>query len=151
MKQLSKTILILAICLWVGNGTSLLKASTPIRQIHSITENPQQRHHRGKQTRQKHIMNDKDFNFLYKTIKKKSFEKDKLELISIGVLDNQFSCKQCAKIMSLFSFDDEKLKAFNLMIDHIADWENPYMILDSFKFDSNRQKATDMLGKHKRR
>ena len=151
MKQLSKTILILAICLWAGNGTSLLKASTPIRQIHSITENPQQRHHRGKQTRHKHIMNDKDFNFLYKTIKKKSFEKDKLELISIGVLDNQFSCKQCAKIMSLFSFDDEKLKAFNLMIDHIADWENPYMILDSFKFDSNRQKATDMLGKHKRR
>lgn len=151
MKQLSKTILILAICLWAGNGTSLLKASTPIRQIHSITENPQQRHHRGKQTRQKHIMNDKDFNFLYKTIKKKSFEKDKLELISIGVLDNQFNCKQCAKIMSLFSFDDEKLKAFNLMIDHIADWENPYMILDSFKFDSNRQKATDMLGKHKRR
>ena len=151
MKQLSKTILILAICLWAGNGTSLLKASTPIRQIHSITENPQQRHHRGKQTRQKHIMNDKDFNFLYKTIKKKSFEKDKLELISIGVLDNQFSCKQCAKIMSLFSFDDEKLKAFNLMIDHIADWENPYMILESFKFDSNRQKATDMLGKHKRR
>ena len=115
MKQLSKTILILAICLWAGNGTSLLKASTPIRQIHSITENPQQRHHRGKQTRQKHIMNDKDFNFLYKTIKKKSFEKDKLELISIGVLDNQFSCKQCAKIMSLFSFDDEKLKAFNLI------------------------------------
>ena len=71
MKQLSKTNLILAICLWAGNGTSLLKASTPIRQIHSITENPQQRHHRGKQTRQKHIMNDKDFNFLYKTIKKK--------------------------------------------------------------------------------
>ena len=40
MKQLSKTILILAICLWAGNGTSLLKASTPIRQIHSITEIP---------------------------------------------------------------------------------------------------------------
>ena len=151
MKQLSKTILILAICLWAGNGTSLLKASTPIRQIHSITENPQQRHHRGKQTRQKHIMNDKDFNFLYKTIKKKSFDKDRLELLQVGVIDNYFTCRQCVRLMSLYKFDDDKLKILRIMAGHLVDMSNHNDILKQLDFDSNRRKALDILGfKHER-
>lgn len=150
MKQLSKTILILAICAWTGNGTSLLNASNPIRVSRANIEEIQQRHHRGQPMSQHRIMGDKDFQFLYKTIKKKSFDKDRLELLSVGVLDNYFSCRQCAKIMSLYSFDDDKLEILDIMVGHIDDLENMETILDSFKFDSNRRKAADKLEKRRR-
>ena len=95
-------------------------------------------------------MNDKDFQYLYKTIKKKSFDRDRLELLSVGVLDNYFSCRQCAKILSIYSFDDDKLKVLDIMSGHIVDMENVNKILKSFKFDSNRRKAADILGFQRR-
>ena len=95
-------------------------------------------------------MGDRDFQYLYKTIKKKHFEKDQLEILSIGVLDNYFSCRQCAKIMSLYSFDKDKLKVLDIMAGHIVDMENVNTILKSFKFDSNRRKAADILGFQRR-
>ena len=95
-------------------------------------------------------MSDKDFQYLYKTIKKKSFDRDRLELLSVGVLDNYFSCRQCTKILSIYSFDDDKLKMLDIMSGHIVDMENVNTILKSFKFDSNRRKAADILGVKRR-
>ena len=90
-------------------------------------------------------MNKHDFEFLYKIIKQKSFKDDRLELLSVGVLDNYFSCKQCVKIMSLCSFDSEKLKVLDIMAKHIVDLEHADLILESFTFDSNREKAAKTL------
>jgi hypothetical protein len=97
------------------------------------------------------IMNDKDFQYLYKVIKKKAFEKDQLELLSVGVLDNYFSCRQCAKIMSIYSFDKDKLKVLDIMAKHIVDKENARLILDSFRFESDRRKAASKLGIREKR
>ncbi len=90
-------------------------------------------------------MNDRDFQFMYKIIKKKSFNDDRLEILSVGVLDNYFSCRQCAKLISLFSFDSNKLEALEIMAEHIADRENMDLILDAFSFDSNKDKAFKLL------
>jgi len=95
-------------------------------------------------------MGEKDFQFLYKTIKRKSFEKDRLELLSVGVLDNYFSCRQCAKLLSLYSFDKDKLKVLDIMAKHIVDLDNAYLILDSFRFESDRRKAANMLKRRRR-
>ena len=90
-------------------------------------------------------MNKHDFDFLYKIIKQKSFKDDRLELLSVGVLDNYFSCKQCVKIMSLCSFDSDKLEVLDIMAKHIVDLEHADLILESFTFDSNREKAAKTL------
>ena len=95
-------------------------------------------------------MSDSDFQYLYKTIKKKHFDKDRLELLSVGVLDNHFSCRQCAKILSLYSFDKDKLKVLDIMAKHIVDLDNARLILDSFRFESDRRKAANMLGLRRR-
>ena len=150
MKRISKTILILAICAWTGNGTSLLNASNPKQFSRARVEIQQRRPFHERPLRRISIMNDRDIQYLYKTIKKKHFEKDQLEILSIGVLDNYFSCRQCEKIMSLYSFDKDKLKVLDIMASHIADSENACLILDSFKFDSDRRKAAKILGIHKR-
>jgi len=150
MKRISKTILILAICAWIGNGTSLLNATNSHRITRAELELQQRRPHHDRPQHRNLIMGEKDFQFLYKTIKKKHFEKDRLELLSVGVLDNFFSCRQCAKLLSLYSFDKDKLKVLNIMAKHIVDLDNAHLILDSFKFESDRRKAAQMLGIRRR-
>ena len=150
MKEISKTILILAIFAWIGNGTSLLNAANPHRITRAELEMQQRRPPHDRPTYRGHIMNDRDFQYLYKTIKKKHFEKDRLELLSVGVLDNYFSCRQCAKILSLYSFDKDKLKVLDIMSRHVVDLDNAHLILDSFRYESDRRKAANMLGLRRR-
>ena len=152
MKQIAKALLILILSVWASAGNNLLSASnsprsSAIKRVEVLQHRP--RHERPQINNP--IMNDKDFQYLYKVIKKKAFEKDQLELLSIGVLDNYFSCRQCAKIMSIYSFDKDKLKVLDIMAKHIVDKENAHLILDSFRFESDRRKAASKLGIREKR
>ena len=152
MKQIAKALLILILSVWASAGNNLLSASnsprsSAIKRVEVFQHRP---HHERPQFKNP-IMNDKDFQYLYKVIKKKSFEKDQLELLSVGVLDNYFSCRQCAKIMSIYSFDKDKLKVLDIMAKHIVDKENARLILDSFRFESDRRKAASRLGIREKR
>lgn len=95
-------------------------------------------------------MGKQDFQFLYEIIKGKSFEKDRLELLSVGVLDNYFSCQQCAKLLSIYSFDSDRLKALEIMANHIVDLDNADLVIDVFTFESNKNKAVKLLRPHRR-
>ena len=150
MKGISKTILILAIFAWIGNGTSLLNAANSHRITRAELELQQRRPPHDRPPHRGHIMGDRDFQYLYKTIKKKHFDKDRLELLSVGVLDNYFSSRQCAKILSLYSFDKDKLKVLDIMARHIVDLDNARLILYSFRYESDRRKAANMLGLRRR-
>ena len=145
MKQLAKTILILTICAWIGNENNLLNASNRIQTPRINVEEIQQGHRPKRPMERNQIMNDRDFKFLHKVIKKKSFSDDRLELLSVGVLDNYFSCRQCAKLLSIFSFSSDKLEALEIMAEHIADRENIDLIIDAFTFSSDKEKATKLL------
>ena len=152
MKQIAKALLILILSVWASAGNNLLNASnsprsSAIKRVEVFQHRP---HHERPQFKNP-IMNDKDFQYLYKVIKKKAFEKDQLELLSVGVLDNYFSCRQSAKIMSIYSFDKDKLKVLDIMASHIVDKENAHLILDSFRFESDRRKAASKLGIREKR
>ena len=152
MKQIAKALLILILSVWASAGNNLLSASNPPRSsVIKRVEVFQHRPHHERPQFKNPIMNDKDFQYLYKVIKKKAFEKDQLELLSVGVLDNYFSCRQCAKIMSIYSFDKDKLKVLDIMAKHIVDKENARLILDSFRFESDRRKAASKLGMREKR
>ena len=79
-------------------------------------------------------------------IKKKSFDDDRMEILSVGVLDNYFTCHQCVHLMSLYKFDDDKLKILRIMAGHIVDLENHHDILMRFDFESNKLKALYISG-----
>ncbi len=152
MKQIAKALLILILSVWASAGNNSLSASNSPRS--SAIKRVEVFQHRPRHERplfKNPIMSDKDFQYLYKVIKKKSFEKDQLELLSVGVLDNYFSCRQCAKIMSIYSFDKDKLKVLDIMAKHIVDKENARLILDSFRFESDRRKAASKLGMREKR
>ena len=128
-------------------ASSTFASTSVASELHrSEVKTVQQRHHKEQPIRHHHAMNEKNFQFLYKIIKKKSFDDDRLEILSVGVLDNYFTCQQCVRLMSLYKFDDDKLKILRIMAGHIVDLENHHDILMRIDFDSNKEKALDILG-----
>ena len=47
-----------------------------------------------------------------------------MELLSVGVVNNYFTCKQTARLMSIFTWDDEKMKVLRMISNRIVDREN---------------------------
>lgn len=92
-----KTFITTILCVWASSTFALTSnaSSTDRSEVKTV----QQRHYKEQPPHHHQIMNEKDFQFLYKTIKKKSFDADRMELLSVGALDNQFTCQQCARLM----------------------------------------------------
>ena len=144
-----RTLITAILCVLASSTFASTSGASELRR--SEVKTVQQRRHKEQPVRHHHTMSEKDFQFLYKTVKKKSFDKDRLEILRVGVLDNYFTCRQCARLMSLYKFDDDKLKVLRIMAEHLVDMNNHNDILKQFDFDSNRRKALDILGfKHER-
>ena len=139
-----KTFITTILCVWASSTFALTSSTSVIKR--SEVKTVEQRHHKEQPSRRHSAMNEKDFQFLYKIIKKKSFDDDRMEILSVGVLDNYFTCHQCVRLMSLYKFDDDKLKILRIMSGHIVDLENHHDILMRIDFDSNKLKALYILG-----
>lgn len=139
-----KTFITTILCICASCTFALTSGAQDIKRAEVKTV--RQRHHQERPPRHHQVMNEKDFQFLYKTIQKKSFDDDRMELLSVGVLDNHFTCQQCIRLMSIFKFDNKKLEMLRIMAGHIVDLENHHDILMRIDFESNRQKAIDILG-----
>lgn len=91
-------------------------------------------------------MYEPDFANLLTKIKNEPFKDDKFTLLKLSAENNAFSCRQCAKLMSLFPFDDEKLQVVRILAPQIADKENYKEIVGVLSFLSNKEKAQRLLG-----
>ena len=144
-----KTFITTILCIWASSTFALTPSTSVIKR--SEVKTVEQRHHKEQPSRRHSAMSEKDFQFLYKIIKKKSFDDDRLEILSVGVLDNYFTCQQCIRLMSLYKFDDDKLQILRIMAGHIVDLENHHDILMRLDFESNKLKALYILGiRHER-
>ena len=91
-------------------------------------------------------MDERAFSVLYDKIKTASFSDSKFDLVEVASLGCYFSCSQCARILSLFSFSSDKLKALQFMAPRISDYQNANMIYSVFDFDSDKAVAAEILG-----
>ena len=139
-----KTFITTILCVWASSTFALTSSTSVIKR--SEVKTVEQRHHKEQPSRHHSAMSEKDFQFLYKIIKKKSFDDDRMEILSVGVLDNYFTCQQCVRLMSLYKFDDDKLQILRIMAGHIVDLENHHDILMRLDFESNKLKALYILG-----
>lgn len=90
-------------------------------------------------------MDEKEFKLFYDKINQKPFNDDKLELLEIGVTNRWFTCKQTIRLMSIFTFDDERLTVLELVAPHIVDLENYDDIIKSLTFISSEKKAREIF------
>ena len=90
-------------------------------------------------------LDDASFSKLYNKVKKVSFDDNKFDLIEVASLGCYYSCAQVVRIMKIFPFDDEQLKALKMMAPHIVDLQNTGLIYKVFSFDSEKDKAEEII------
>ena len=90
-------------------------------------------------------LDDASFPKLYNKVKQASFNDNKFDLIEVASLGCYYSCTQVVRIMKIFPFDDEQLKALKMMAPHIVDLQNTGLIYKIFSFDSEKDKAEEII------
>ena len=82
---------------------------------------------------------------ILKLAKEMSFDDDRMRLLEAALLERYITAAQCVKFLQLANFDDERLAILRLVGNRIADPENIIDILDQFTFDSDKQRAREIL------
>lgn len=95
--------------------------------------------------RYEYNLSDEDYAVLYNKVKEASFDDNKLDLIEVASLGCYYSCQQTARIIKLFSFDDDKLKALRLMARRTVDTHNAVDIYRQFTFSDDKDKAAKII------
>ena len=90
-------------------------------------------------------MGDTDFKLLRSLLKEESFDKNRAKMIRVACIGNYFTSSQCAAMLSLFSFDSNKLEVLEYLAPRVIDRRGCEAILEEFSFLSNRKKAEELL------
>ena len=104
----------------------------------------------GKRYKQPRAMRDKDFDMMFGIVKKASFDDNKIDVIRVACIGSYFSSKQCAKLLSLLSFDNDRVKALEIIAPRLADMNNIDDIVKKLSFSSSKDKAVSILQRSKK-
>ena len=108
-------------------------------------------HHHKKEIRGKFrpkAMHHKDFTMMCEVVDDASFHEKKIGIIKVACISSYFNSKQCAKLLSMTSFDDAKLKALKVLAPRLiidTDVTEVTEIVKQFSFSSNKDKALEIL------
>ena len=104
-------------------------------------------HHQRKEMKDKFrpkAMQDEDFRMMCKVVKDASFSDKMIGVIKVACISSYFTSKQCAQLLSMLSFEDDKLKALKVLHPRMLDIDAK-PILKQFTFSDNKDKAIDIL------
>ena len=104
----------------------------------------------GKRHVHPRAMRDKDFEMMAGIVKNASFGDRKIDVIRVACIGSYFSSRQCAQLLSLLSFDNDKVKALEVIAPRLVDMENADKIIKEFSFSSNKDKAASILKRRNR-
>lgn len=91
-------------------------------------------------------MREIDFQAFYNNVRSKPFKDDQLMLVRVGAQSNTFTCSQCVQLMSIYTFDDDKLEVLKIIAPRLEDRENYSKVIDALAFISSQEKARAILG-----
>ncbi len=92
-----------------------------------------------------HSLVEPHFEAFYNQVKAQPFKDEQIELIRTGVKGNRFTCHECACMMSIFTFDDDKLEVLRIFSKHLIDRENYKEIINRLDYLSSKEKAEKIL------
>jgi len=92
-----------------------------------------------------------EFQRLYEKVKSRPFKDDQFEMMLVASRNNRLSCRQCAKLMSLYTFDDDKIKVLKIFASGIVDIENYDEILNVIDSQFKQDNAKKILGIQQRK
>lgn len=89
---------------------------------------------------------EQQFNEFCNKVKERPFKDDQMKLLRAGVENKYFTCRQCARMMSLYAFDDDRLEVLRLFAPRIVDKENYDVIERALDSLIERDKVASILG-----
>ena len=110
-------------------------------------QNPQVEHRPKKEMRYERrprAMHNKDFKMMCEVVDDASFHEKKIGVIKVACISSYFNSRQCAKLLSMISFDDAKLNALKVLAPRMID-RDVTDIVKQFSFSSNKDKALEIL------
>jgi hypothetical protein len=90
-------------------------------------------------------MDREDFAALSAQVARESFESSKLGVLEAAAPDRHFTVDQVAALLRHFSFDNSRFDAAALLLPRVIDRDNAYRLLDSFTFDSDKERMKDLI------
>ena len=117
-----------------------------IPMMASVQRQEMEHHHRKEMRyeRRPRAMHRKDFKMMCEVVDDASFHEKKIGVIKVACISSYFNSKQCAKLLSMISFDDAKLKALKVLAPRMID-RDVTDIVKQFSFSSNKDKALEIL------
>jgi hypothetical protein len=99
------------------------------------------------------VMSPEAFSNFITSLRKTPFSKDKLGLIDLTVGYSYFTVSQIKQVITMMTFSDEKFEALEKMSPHMADSENAYDLIESFRFSDDKENARSIIlaGKSQRK
>ena len=91
-------------------------------------------------------MSDEEFEAYYRKVKAESFSDDRSDMIRALSKSKRLTCRQCAQLLTFFSFSDEKMVAFRWFAPHLVDKENYIEIQKQFDFSFDRDEVKKVIG-----
>ena len=104
-------------------------------------------HHQRKEMKDKFrpkAMQDEDFRMMCKVVEDASFSDKMIGVIKVACISSYFTSKQCAQLLSMFSFENDKLEALKVLHPRMLDIDAK-PILKQFTFSDNKDKAIEIL------
>ena len=117
------------------NGIDIKELYIPERSIIDTNNKDDYYDRPSYQTR---VMDSRSFNDFYNRFKKEPFDDDRLKMLDTALSSCDFLCEQCLRLISLYTFDDDKLKIVKRMYYRIVDKENTYQLIDAMTFSSSK-------------
>lgn len=119
-------------------------ASYDNRPVQSVTVAPNEVIVSPPHTIYKKGMSEVEFQRFYEKVKSRPFKDDQFEMMEIGS-NNSLNCNQCARLMSIYPFDDDKMRVLKLFAPRIADRENYEEILNALDSLFKKDDAKKLL------
>lgn len=92
------------------------------------------------------LISEEDLNILLQSIEDTDFEKDKLKVLRSGLYAKpHFTPFQVKTILELWSFDNERIKALEVLVPRLSTRMNQQVIIESFSFQPSKNKALKLL------
>ena len=91
------------------------------------------------------VISNEDFEKLSSYVESVNMDDDRGTLIKVAVMGNSFTSEQCAKLLSFFSFDSNRVEALKVLRPYVVELKNSKAIIDKFTFSSNKDEAMKIL------
>lgn len=95
-------------------------------------------------------MNDRSFEQLKQTIRRESFDENKLSVAKAAIRDNAVSTAQVRELLGLYSFDQNKLDLAKFCYQYTTDYKDYYLVANSFAFSNSKQELLRYIEQNRR-